>query len=404
MVQIQFHDKVGNSESLTGLQGQTVDELLRTHNIPVNAVLTRINGKLVSEGSVLIHEADEVEVRQVRHYDMDVIRKPLNTQVGSSQPVYTKSVLFDNDGDLEVCSERFDESGFINYIEQVFIHSILDNGLFSSDSGAVVGLSGGRDSVAFLKLLERTKKNLPPLNFKAVTVTGLPDWEEPMTFGAAKMSCKALGAEHIIVDSGSIDEVFNLSRPFIEVMKRIAASKRHNIVMVITHHIMRRMIEIEAEKANISTVVLGLNSDDLVASLITWFTSGFQMGSIPKRRIGHFNYVFPLYRITKKELTLYLELVAPELNRQGSPGKFTTGPEERSLAYAITDHLYDLWPGIDYYLFKAFENMQEFMIPRQHEKCANCGASILKLSHKENVNVLCDVCDEFNHHKMLMQR
>ena len=48
-------------------------------------------------------------------------------------------------------------------------------------------------------------------------------------------------------------------------------------------------------------------------------------------------YVFPLYRITKKELTLYLELVAPELNRQGTPGRFTTGPDERSMSYAMTD-------------------------------------------------------------------
>ncbi len=64
--------------------------------------------------------------------------------------------------------------------------------------------------------------------------------------------------------------------------------------------------------------------------------------------------MFPLFRITKKELTLYLEIVAPELNRQGTPGRFTTGPQERSMAYAITDHLHDLWPGIDYYVFEAY--------------------------------------------------
>jgi len=91
----------------------------------------------------------------------------------------------------------------------------------------------------------------------------------------------------------------------------------------------------------------------------------------------------------------YLELVAPELNRQGTPGRFTTGPDERSMSYAITDHLFDLWPGIDYYLFSSFENMQRYMFPMVEAKCRACQGVYLLQEGIANAPDLCDVCDFF---------
>jgi len=116
---------------------------------------------------------------------------------------------------------------------------------------------------------------------------------------------------------------------------------------------------------------------------------------IPVREIGGMRYVFPLYRITKKELTLYLELVVPELNRQGAPGRFTTGPDERSMSYAMTDSMLDLWPGMDYYLFAAFENMQRYMFPMVESECRACGGQYLLQEGVNNPTDLCDVCDYF---------
>ena len=117
-------------------------------------------------------------------------------------------------------------------------------------------------------------------------MTGLPDWEEPATFGAAKAVAESLGVDQVLVDEAAIRETFALRRSFHEVMQDVVGVDSRKMVMVITHHVMRRMFDIEGARRGISTVVLGLNGDDLLASIVTWLTSGFIMGSIPKRTIS----------------------------------------------------------------------------------------------------------------------
>lgn len=396
MSNVLFIDKVGGVNKLNTYPGQTVKQLLAAEKIPSNAILTYQNGKIVSEETAVINEGDEIIFKQVRHYDLNVIRKPKVKRFGTyKNPIYTKSVTFDNFGDMEVRLEDFQETSFQNYIEQTFVESIKLKNLIKENEEYIIGLSGGRDSVAFLKLLEMTQAKLPPFKLTAVTVTGLPDWDESGTFGAALKACELLHIGHVIVDGEEIKRHFKLNRSFAEVMTEIVSSAKNSMVMIVTHHIMRRMIEVEAEKRNIKSIFLGLNADDLVASLITWFTSGFNMGNIPIRKVGKFEYSFPLYQITKKELTLYLKMYAQELTQQGIPGRFTTGPDERSLAYAIADNLYELWPGIDYYLFKAFDNLSNYLVPKEENVCENCGATYAIQKVVENTKGMCDICSLF---------
>ena len=192
--------------------------------------------------------------------------------------------------------------------------------------------------------------------------------------------------------AADIEETFRLETPFVEAMNGIVAGRNASSTMVIGHQVLRRMLERTAESIGANKIAWGFNADDLVASMVVWISSGFRMGGIPMREIGGHRFVFPLYRITKKELTLYLELLAPVLSGQGTPGRFTTGPGERSLAYAVADHLYDLWPGIDYYLFSAFENMQRYMFPLLEAECSICGGTYLLQEGVDNPVELCDVC------------
>ena len=391
MKKIRFLDKVGGIEYFNLEEGQSIKKFLKSEGIPTNAVIIYKNGTIVSEDKVIANANDDIEIRQVRHYDLNVTRAPKKRNFGTYEdPIYTKSVLFDDNGTMEVRKEDFQKESYRNFVEQTFVDSVLTKDIIEENCQYIIGLSGGRDSVAFLKLLECTKHKLPNFNLTAVTVTGLPDWDEAGTFGAALKSCDLLGIEHVIVDGEAIKKHFNLNVSFAQVMTGIVSSQQNAMVMIVTHHIMRRMIEVEAEKRKVNNIFLGLNADDLVASLVTWFTSGFNMGGIPIRNIGKFKYSFPLFQITKKELTIYLKLFADELTKQGIPGRFTTGPDERSMAYAIGDHLYDLWPGIDYYLFEAFNNLSNYLIPKEEGCCNNCGATY---ANQKNVKKLEDVCD-----------
>lgn len=395
MARAVFYDKVGGSEALPVTAGQPVRDILQANAIPANAVLTFVNGDIVSDDVAVVQPDDLVEIRQVRHYDLGIVRRPPRKVYSAVKPVYTKSVLFDENGEMEVRSEQLDADGYLDYVEQAFVESVVGGGLIKPDDHLVTGLSGGRDSVSFLTLLERTRDRLPPFSMTAVTVTGMPDWEEPATFRIAAECCDSLGVEQRIVDSAAIEDTFRLNRSFGECMNEIVKGPRSTMVMIVGHHVMRRMIEIEAEKLQQSKIALGFNADDLVASLVTWFTSGFQMGPIPVRPVGPFEYVFPLFRVTKKELTLYLELLIPSRNTQGPPGRFTTGPAERSLAYAIADNLFDLWPGVDYYLFEAFSQVQKYTKPVDEALCGVCGGTYQVQVGMRGPAGLCDVCDLF---------
>jgi len=390
-----FRTKVGTTEELAATPGQPLTDVLRRHGIPANAVLTWRNGQIVSEDTTVVEADDVIEVRQVRHYDLDVLRRPKRQVYGVPAPVYTKSILFDTQGSLELRSEQLDEAAFVQYVEEAFVQSLLTQQVMRAGDRVVVGLSGGRDSVAYLTLLERTRDRLPAVDMTAVTITGLPDWEEPATFAAARASGERLGVHQIIVTASDVERVFKLRGAFVDAMNEIVQGEGNHLTMVIGHQVLRRMLEEEAKSRGANTVAFGFNADDLVASMVTWFTSGFRMGGIPVREIGGLRYIFPLYRITKKELTLYLELVAPELNRQGTPGRFTTGPDERSMSYAITDQLFDMWPGIDYYLFSSFENMQRYMFPFVEATCRVCGGVYLLQEGVANAPDLCDVCEFF---------
>lgn len=179
MSTVVFRNKTGGSETLYAVPGQNLLDVLRLHGIPANAVLSYRNGAVIPESAVVV-EADEViEVRQVRHYDLDVLRKPKEHVYAAPDPVYSKSVLFDHGGTLERRTEQLTAETFVQYVEETFVQSITSGGTMRAGDRAVIGLSGGRDSVAYLKLLERTRGRWPEIDMTAVTITGLPDWDEP---------------------------------------------------------------------------------------------------------------------------------------------------------------------------------------------------------------------------------
>ena len=404
MPKVILRDKVGGVSALPAEAGQSLVDILRLAGVPLNAVMTQVNGELASEDSVLLGADDVVEVSQARHYDMGVTRAPSERKYAAVKPVYTKSILFDDKGDLEVRREQFDRDSYPKFVESVFIESVTSGQTIRDGDRIVLGLSGGRDSIALLKLLEQTRDRLPDFSMTALTVTGLPDWEESATFRAAVDACRRLGIEHVIATAEEVQDVFQLKVPFIDAMTQVVASDRSASIMVIAHQVLRRLIEIEAGKRDLHDIAWGFNADDLLASMVTWWMSGFRMGGLPIRQLGDFRYTFPLYRITKKELTLYLEITEPEWNRQGAPGRFTTGPDERSMAYSIADHLLDLWPGADYYAFNAFANMQKYQTPIASEQCENCGGAFIPQIGYPGPKNLCDVCDVFSRMELVRAR
>ena len=140
---------------------------------------------------------------------------------------------------------------------------------------------------------------------------------------------------------------------------------------------MRANVERFARERGIKKISFGYQHEDLMASLFRTNTLGVLFGeSAWKKSWGKFELISPLWTITKKELTIYLEYVAPVLHtKQGSPTDYDRGDHNRDINYFMSDILQSIYPGIGHVFFESLCQLQknyQFSKPSFYE-CKNCG-------------------------------
>ncbi len=120
-----------------------------------------------------------------------------------------------------------------------------------------------------------------------------------------------------------------------------------------------------------------------------------------KKHLGQFQLVFPLWSITKKELTIYLNLIAPNHHSgQSNPTQYDRGDHNRDIHYFLADMLSTLYPGIGHSLFAAYQDFnQRYEIQqKQFITCGNCHATFTDYhlsDSKLQSQVLCSTCEYF---------
>jgi len=139
---------------------------------------------------------------------------------------------------------------------------------------------------------------------------------------------------------------------------------------------------------------------------LTRFVNGVPFGeSFYQKTWGPFNFIYPLWGITKKELTIYLDVVAPKRHgSQGNPATFDRGGHSRDIQYFIADSLQTLWPGFSYHAFEGYQKLfSEANIAIKYQKCRNCqGLYVVDKeceegqSQSENICYLCKLLLETN--------
>lgn len=96
-----------------------------------------------------------------------------------------------------------------------------------------------------------------------------------------------------------------------------------------------------------------------------------------KKQFGIFELIAPLWTVTKKELTIYLEKIAPEHHsKQGSPTAYDRGDHNRDINYFLADTLTSICPGIGFTMFQGVAGFNRRMAPKLSSffVCHNCGA------------------------------
>ncbi|NDL00241.1 hypothetical protein GPY23_15145 [Photorhabdus bodei] len=129
---------------------------------------------------------------------------------------------------------------------------------------------------------------------------------------------------------------------------------------------MRACVERFAREKGVFNLSFGYHFEDLFTSIFRTYTLGILLGeSAPLKTWGEFTHVSPLWTITKKELTLYLKIVAPEHHsKQGSPTDYDRGDHNRDINYFIADLLSGVWPGLGFNFFESLERLyKNYNIP-----------------------------------------
>ncbi|MGH8542333.1 MAG: hypothetical protein ACREX3_01525 [Gammaproteobacteria bacterium] len=427
-----YRDKLGRRVTFSVTPGRSVAAALSENRIPVSAVTARRAGVPLSESEFLV-PGDEIHLEMNRGYDLyQVIRMPTDgLVVGEEAAVHRKSCLWFDNGSVRRRSLEMGPKAFIQLFEETLLQTLVGDEVIRQNDRIVLGLSGGRDSTAFLVARDRLRYDLPPHDLVAVTLRGLPDWDDEFSFGYTKDLCQRFGLEHVLVEPRELESIFNLNRPYAEVLDALLQTAHAQHVIWIGHHTIRHALTLAARRQGCDNVFLALNLEDCMAGLLMSLTSGYLMGGFPTRLVSDIRFGYPLWLFPKKEVNLYLELVAPEFCQQSPPSRFNLGPGVRHFMYAMADYLQDLWPGIEHHLFAAQARMfktsgREF----EWSTCRNCSADLLSQEAITDTEItgglslfassggfavdaegssprgapdLCDVCQLFNSYGFLRQ-
>lgn len=398
-VLITFLDRLDREFCLVGEDGQLLADVLLKYHIPFDSVLAYRNGVTTSEFDLRLSHKDTLIVKMVRAYQLADFLTELSIWPSGEglataimPNVYHKGILwFGCEGQAELANRPISKEEFPTFLEDAFVQSILERNLINKGETVGLALSGGRDSLALLYLLIKTRHRLPLFNIVSATVCENASIKDAQI---AKEAAEALGIERKFISVEEIKEMFSLKSTMEDALFQILEKHGKAESINCAHAYMRTCIERYFTSKGISKVAFGLHNEDLLAALFKSMVNGVPFGeTLWQKSWGHFQFIYPLWAITKKELTIYLELVAPEAHSsQGSPAHFDRGGMNRDIQYFLSDSVQTLWPGFSFHAFEGYSQlMRSTNFSQLHHQCPHCkGIYFAEDQQEERICHLCE--------------
>lgn len=380
-----------------------MSSFLTQNYIPKDAVLAKIDGEIINDNYYKISAKDKLSLYMVRAYQLPEYCKVLELWNNKALPeenesVYTKKCLWFNDnGIADLKYVDFDSNNFAQWLDDNFVDGILAKNLIEENDTILLALSGGRDSLALLYLLQRNRERLP--NFTLVGVTVADSAADKADIIVAKEAMANLGVDdYTILDNAYLNKTMNYKNSFDHAINKALSVGGRGRSIAMWHCVMRANVERFARERGIQKIAFGYQHEDLLASVLRCYTIGDIFGqSAAKKQWGDFTLISPLWMVTKKELTIYLEIIAPKSHsKQGSPTDFDRGDHNRDITYFIADLLSSVHPGFGYLMFNGLEEMHKNFSIKEPDylRCNNCGITYnnVLLQGQEINTVFCDHC------------
>ena len=271
---------------------------------------------------------------------------------------------------------------FIESIEKKVIKTIKKEKLLDKGDKVLVALSGGKDSVTTLEILNSfRKRNI--IDICAVTVDeGIDNYRQDGV-DIAKRHAKRLGIEHRIV---------SLKKEYGITLDEIMQKPNHKGSCTYCGVFRRTIINKAAREMNATKIATGHNLDDEVQAIMMNYLEGntdnlVKLGAKTESKAKEFTVkIKPLREIPEREIGLYV--VAKDLEVH-----FDSCPYARqSFRGEVSEHINQLaeaHPTIKYSTLRGYDKIKDilkrdFKKEYPHKRCVKCG--------EPSANELCKAC------------
>lgn len=400
-------DRRGGLHQLPHDPGESVSRVLLKHGIPPTSVLVYrdTDESIVSDHAVL--DVDSLyTARLIEGYDLvrirDLYQDELTgdaTLAPDAELLLKRRLAVAPDGSLAMERHSLDPSEAAAHVEDTVFSTIDTFSLLGENADVVLGLSGGVDSGSLLMLLSRYRDRVAGdgrrVRIRAATFQDF-DSRYSEAFGFAARIAERFDVEHHLVEADAAERVFHLTRPIAQILMLMMEGEDAHQAMYVDHHSTRRVLEDFATTRGSRTLALGLHTTDLLAGLLNSWTSGHDIGPIPSRPVGEYEYVLPLAFVPKRELHLYYTVHMGHLPKQTTPNQWEFNPTDRNFYYFLADQMQWQWPGIQNWMFTAHN--QRAVPDPVFRTCENCGGATREITGAPSWTGLCDVCAILDKH------
>lgn len=291
-------------------------------------------------------------------------------------------------GNLKVIYKR-EQSGqllckdcFIDSIEKKVIKTVRKEKLLDKGDKVLVALSGGKDSVTTLEILNSFRE-MKIIDICAVTVDeGIANYREE-GIDIARRHAERLGIEHKVV---SLKEDYGITLD--EIMKR----PNHKGSCSYCGVFRRTVINKAAREMGATKIATGHNLDDEVQAILMNYLEGNmdnlgKLGAKTESKADEFTVkIKPLREIPEREIGLYVVAKNLEVHFDSCPYAMQSFRGEVS---EVINHLAEKHPTIKYSTLRGYDKIKDVVKDEMqkdyaHGRCKRCG--------EPSANELCKAC------------
>lgn len=290
---------------------------------------------------------------------------------------------------------NFCKNHFNKFFENRFKKTIRKYKLIKSKEKILIALSGGKDSVVLLHLLNKFYKK-SNLLMALIIDEGVKGYRDK-SVKVAVDNCKALGIDYKIV---SFEKEFNVTND--KIMPLILKNNKLGGTCAFCGTMRRNLMNRYAKKLEMDKLATGHNLDDEVQSFVmNVFNNDFTRLKRTGAKAGIIEYsgfvkrIKPLYQTPEKEIIAYCAFNnIKHYSQECCPYSWTA---KRNEFREMLNNFENRFPGTNFSILKFNEQLKKSVLPNKKEKeklstkmrnCEKCGEPTDKQ--------ICKTCEMIN--------